>query len=180
MWYALVMMVDIIVFFYIFSICNNIADMWGGRRHCGQQGQQGGEEHLVKKREQLKKSGRVVRDVQTRTFRRRHSWCSLVPQYCRAGIGEEAKLKLFFSYIRWISIRPRAKLDGRRTFLSKIETFTKTPFILSRDHFMEKQLFKFYVKLFSDKKTSLYGKIEFEVDALEVCVLQCMALCFEI
>ena len=136
-------------------------------------------EHLVKRREQLKKWGRVVRDVQTRTFRRRHSWCSLVPQYCRAGIAEEAKLKLFFSYIRWISIRPRAKLDGRRTFLSKIETFTKTPFILSRDHFTEKKLSKLYMKLFSDKKNQANGKIEFEVDALEVCVLQCMALCFK-
>ena len=36
------------------------------------------------------------------------------------------------------------------------------------------------MKLFSDKKIQANGKIEFEVDALEVCVLQCMALCFEI
>ena len=115
---------------------------------------------MVKRRGQLKKWGRVVRDVQTRTFRRRHSWCSLVPQYCRAGIAEEAKLKLFFSYIRWISIRPRAKLDGRRTFLSKIETFTKTPFILSRDHFTEKKLFKLYKKLFSDFLSYIFSVSE--------------------
>ena len=35
------------------------------------------------------------------------------------------------------------------------------------------------MKLFSDKKNQANGKIEFEVDALEVCVLQCMALCFK-
>ena len=45
---------------------------------------------------------------------------------------------------------------------------------------MEKQLFKFYVKLFSDLRKRAYGKIEFEVDALEVCVLQCRALCFRV
>ena len=45
-------------------------------------------------------------------------------------------LKLFFLNIHWISIRPQAYLDGHRTFLSKIETFTEVPFIISRTFFV--------------------------------------------
>ena len=45
-------------------------------------------------------------------------------------------LKLFFLNIHWISIRPQAYLDGHRTFLSKIETFTEVPFIISSTFFV--------------------------------------------
>ena len=44
---------------------------------------------------------------------------------------------------------------------------------------MEKKTFKLFRKVAPDKKKQANGKIEFEVDALEVCVLQCMALCFK-
>ena len=35
------------------------------------------------------------------------------------------------------------------------------------------------MKLYSDKKKQANGNNDFEVDALEVCVLQCMASCFK-
>ena len=38
------MVIDIKAFFIFSNICNNIKDMWGGRRHYGRQGQQGGED----------------------------------------------------------------------------------------------------------------------------------------
>ena len=43
---------------------------------------------------------------------------------------------------------------------------------------MEKKPFQLDMKLFSDKHQA-NGKIEFEIDALEVCVLQCIALCLQ-
>ena len=76
--------------------------------------------------------GNEPRDAQTRTFGRRRPWWP--PKHNIAGSGKI--LKLFFLNIHWISIRPQAYLDGHRTFLSKIETFTEVPFIISSTFFV--------------------------------------------